>query len=89
MPTSKNANSTSAENRDSRPNWRTGAPDGNRNALKHGRFTKEAKARRAELRVFLRKVRADLAEARLYLAECALEEKLKKVTRVSPYSRLS
>jgi len=35
----------------------TGAPKGNRNALKHGRYTAEAIARRQELRVLMRGIR--------------------------------
>lgn len=49
------------ENRQKRPNWRTGAPDGNTNALKHGRYTKEAKALRARIRDFKQRVKIALA----------------------------
>ncbi|MGN6147969.1 MAG: hypothetical protein ACTHPD_05460 [Rhizomicrobium sp.] len=49
------------ENRQKRPNWRTGAPNGNRNALKHGRHTKDARALRARIRDFKRRVKIALA----------------------------
>jgi uncharacterized protein YjcR len=38
-----------------------GAPKGNRNALKHGRYTKEMFALRKEARLNLRKIKATLA----------------------------
>lgn len=38
-----------------------GAPKGNRNALKHGRYTKEMLALRAEARMNLQKIKASLA----------------------------
>jgi len=38
-----------------------GAPKGNRNALKHGRFTKEMRAMRAQARMNLQKIKATLA----------------------------
>jgi hypothetical protein len=41
----------------------TGAPKGNQNALKHGRYTPEAIARRREVAALLRAMRA-LAEGR-------------------------
>ena len=50
-----------AENRRKRPNWRTGAPAGNRNALKTGRYTKERKALRARIRSFRQRVKSTLA----------------------------
>ena len=40
---------------------RGGAPKGNRNALKHGRFTKEMFALRKEARMNLQKIKATLA----------------------------
>jgi len=40
-----------------------GAPAGNRNALKHGRFTREARSRRASARAALRPARERLAAA--------------------------
>lgn len=40
---------------------RGGAPKGNRNALKHGRFTKEMFALRKEARMNLQKIKASLA----------------------------
>lgn len=40
---------------------RGGAPRGNRNALKHGRFTKEMLAMRHEARMNLQKIKATLA----------------------------
>lgn len=36
----------------------TGAPNGNRNAVKHGRYTAEALARRRELSALIREIRA-------------------------------
>jgi hypothetical protein len=41
--------------------FRRGAPKGNRNALKHGRFTKEMFALRGEARMNLQKIKAALA----------------------------
>ena len=41
--------------------FRRGAPKGNRNALKHGVHTSEAKRRRAEARMLLEAVNAALA----------------------------
>lgn len=41
--------------------FRRGAPKGNRNALKHGRFTKEMFALRKEARMNLQKIKAALA----------------------------
>ena len=38
-----------------------GAPKGNRNALKHGRYTKQMFALRKEARMNLRKIKATLA----------------------------
>ena len=38
-----------------------GAPKGNRNALKHGRYTKQMFALRKEARLNLRKIKATLA----------------------------
>lgn len=38
----------------------SGAPIGNQNALKHGRFTREAMAERKRFRGLIRKLRADL-----------------------------
>jgi hypothetical protein len=46
-----------------------GARPGNRNALKHGRYTAERRAARARLATVLRQARAVLREGRLYLAE--------------------
>ena len=37
---------------------RAGAPEGNRNALRHGHYTAEAVAERRELRTLLRQARA-------------------------------
>jgi uncharacterized protein YjcR len=51
-----------AENREKRPNWRTGAPNGNQNALKHGRYTRRARMLRARVRELKRRVKAVLAE---------------------------
>ena len=44
-----------------------GAPGGNKNALKHGRFTKEAFAERAEHRQHRLEFRAALAETYAFL----------------------
>lgn len=38
-----------------------GAPKGNRNALKHGRYTKEMEKLRAEARLTVQKIKASLA----------------------------
>jgi hypothetical protein len=54
-------NSIVPENRQKRPNWRRGAPNGNRNALKHGRHTKEARALRARIRDFKQRAKIALA----------------------------
>ena len=54
-------NSTMAETREKRPNWRTGAPDGNQNTLKHGRYTRQAKALRARVRDLKSRVKSALA----------------------------
>jgi hypothetical protein len=40
----------------------TGAPKGNRNALKHGRYTAEAIARRRELRALMNSMRETASE---------------------------
>ena len=40
----------------------TGAPKGNKNALKHGRYTAEAKAERRYIRELIRKVNRLLGE---------------------------
>jgi uncharacterized protein YjcR len=45
------------------PKCRGGAPQGNRNAWKHGRFTAEAKAHRRQIRALLRAARRLMAEA--------------------------
>lgn len=60
---------TSAENAEKRPNWRTGAPDGNRNALKHGRYTKEARAIRARVSAWRKTMRALLKLAKQQIGE--------------------
>ena len=40
-----------------------GAPEGNQNAFKHGRYTAEAIARRRELRDLIRQIRAVVERA--------------------------
>jgi uncharacterized protein YjcR len=40
----------------------SGAPPGNKNALKHGRFTREKKAERRRIRELLRQSRKTLAD---------------------------
>lgn len=47
---------------------RGGGQNGNRNALKHGRFTKEAKQRRALLRTFRRRMKDMLMTCREEIA---------------------
>src|SRR5437762_10598029 len=47
-----------------------GAPFGNRNALKHGRYTREMFAFRAEVRMRLRETRAVIASARMAISHC-------------------
>ena len=42
----------------------SGAPQGNKNALKHGTYTRESLARRAQLRDLLRDARQVLKELR-------------------------
>jgi hypothetical protein len=42
----------------------SGAPEGNRNALKHGRYTAEAVARRREVAALLRACREQLDNIR-------------------------
>jgi hypothetical protein len=49
---------------------RRGAPLGNRNALKHGRFTRERRALNAEVRAYIKKTRA-LAAYLTTLAQAA------------------
>ena len=61
-------NSTIPENRQKCPNWRTGAPDRNQNALKHGRYTKEARALRARIRNFKQRAKIALAMVDALLA---------------------
>jgi len=59
---------TIPENREKRPNWRTGAPDGNKNALKHGRYAAKTRALRRrvrELRLKTEKLLARLESERL------------------------
>src|ERR1051325_518810 len=63
-----------------RPNWRTGAPAGNRNALKSGRYTAEQRAFDRELRLFLRRARQHIAWAKAVWAREALERKNSKTT---------
>jgi hypothetical protein len=46
-----------------------GARAGNRHALKHGRFTTEAKAERAHLTAVLRRARAVIANAKVLMSE--------------------
>jgi hypothetical protein len=41
-----------------------GAPEGNQNALKHGRYTAEATARRREMAALIRACRDQLADMR-------------------------
>jgi hypothetical protein len=57
---------------------RAGAPTGNKNAWKHGRRTAASVARRRETQAFLRPIRAQMLEAKLYLAELQLERQLAK-----------
>jgi len=58
-----------------RPNWRTGAPAGNRNALKSGRYTAEQRAFDRELRQFLRQARLHIAWAKAVWAKEELERR--------------
>src|ERR1051326_4461131 len=58
-----------------RPNWRTGAPAGNRNALKSGRYTAEQRAFDRRLRMFLRQARQHIAWAKAVWAREALERR--------------
>jgi hypothetical protein len=46
-----------------------GAREGNKRALKHGRYTAEKLAERARLRGILRQARAAIEEAKLLLRE--------------------
>ena len=63
------------------PNWRTGAPAGNRNALKHGRYTAERRAAAREVTVVLRRARMHIAMAEAFLAqERALKRLFPKTT---------
>ena len=55
---------------------RRGAPCGNRNALKSGRYTAEAKAARKRKRLLLRQLRAGLAYARSVIRARAAAESL-------------
>ena len=45
------------------PKCRGGAPKGNGNALKHGRFTAEAKAQRRQITALLRAARRLMADS--------------------------
>ena len=62
------------------PNWRAGAPAGNRNALKSGRYTAEQRAFDRELRLFLRRARQHIAWAKAVWAKEELERKNSKTT---------
>jgi hypothetical protein len=48
-----------------------GARAGNHNALKHGRFTREAYARRANRKAFVREVSAAIAHSKVLVREAA------------------
>jgi len=63
--------------------FRRGAPKGNRNALKHGRFTKEMLALRQEARMNLQKIKATLALLAARSAE--LPPVTARVTRHAAY----
>jgi hypothetical protein len=58
------------------PNWRTGAPAGNRNAVKHGRYTAERRAAAREVMLVLRRARMHIAMAEAFLAQ---ERALKRI----------
>jgi hypothetical protein len=49
-----------------------GAPRGNRNALKHGRYTREMLALRAEARLNLQKIKTTLAMIRVQMISATL-----------------
>ena len=63
------------------PNWRTGAPAGNRNALKHGRYTAERRAAAHDVTLVVRRARMHIAMAEAFLAqERALKRLFPKTT---------
>jgi hypothetical protein len=53
---------------------RRGAPKGNKNRLKHGRFTAEAHAARTQRRQLVRKARAAISEAKGLIRELSAVE---------------
>src|ERR1043166_8426069 len=71
------------------PNWRAGAPAGNRNALKSGRYTAEQRAFDRELRLFLRRARQHIAWAKAVWAKEELERKNSKTTAAELRQRSS
>jgi len=64
-----------------KPNWRCGAPDGNRNALKHGRYAKEMRAVKAEVRELIRRMKFHVALARAHIALREAEARAAKLAR--------
>jgi len=60
------------------PNWRTGAPAGNRNALKHGRYTAKQRALEAQVRLVVRRARLHIALAEAFLAQEKAARKISK-----------
>ncbi|MEZ0223620.1 MAG: hypothetical protein ACAH83_03635 [Alphaproteobacteria bacterium] len=68
-------------------NRRRGAPCGNRNALKSGRYTAEAKAERKRKRLLLRQLRAGLAYARSVVRARAAAENLFHISLPAPAGR--
>jgi hypothetical protein len=58
------------------PNWRCGAPAGNRNALKHGRYTAERRAAAREITLVVRRARMHITWAEAFLAQ---ERALKRI----------
>jgi hypothetical protein len=61
---------------------KVGAPFGNRNAFRHGRFTRERRALYAEVREHIRRGRAMVAEITAHLAARRLQDQLGDVCRV-------
>jgi hypothetical protein len=65
----------------SEPTRRRGAPLGNRNALKSGRYTAKAKAERKRTRLLLRQLRAGLAYMRSVIRARAAAAKISKIEK--------
>ncbi|MEZ0226187.1 MAG: hypothetical protein ACAH83_16650 [Alphaproteobacteria bacterium] len=75
---------TNRRRRASETHRRRGAPRGNRNALKSGRYTGEAKAERKRKRLLLRQLRAGLAYARSVIRARAAAERLFHILLPAP-----